>query len=213
MRVTTPQKWLMRCSFGLAIICQIQASKASQLNDGYFPGSVFPNQKMPGKVAANVLGSDLKPNMTKPKLTKNHGGENNQPKEEREGQVGQPDEDVLVVVDGWVREAHPGAQVNAGYMTLVNVNPEPVSLISAESKSFKSIEFHEMAMVDGMMEMRELAGVVIPANGRYVFRPGGKHLMLKKPFKRVVEGDQVEVKLTFSDGAIQILNLNVKKDL
>ncbi|MEE8525678.1 MAG: copper chaperone PCu(A)C, partial [Thermoanaerobaculia bacterium] len=71
----------------------------------------------------------------------------------------------VAIMNAWIREAHPDAPVNGGYMTLVNVGSEDVILVGLESPAFEKVELHEMAMVDGLMKMRELTEVVVPAGG------------------------------------------------
>ena len=55
-------------------------------------------------------------------------------------------------MNAWVRQTDPRAKVNAGYMTLINAGSDDVTLVKVESKSFKTVEVHEMASVDGMMQ-------------------------------------------------------------
>ncbi|PCK08197.1 MAG: electron transporter SenC [Alteromonadaceae bacterium] len=119
--------------------------------------------------------------------------------------------DVVAVMNAWVREAHPNATVNAGYMTLLNAGDDAVTVKSVTSPSFDRVEIHEMSMVDGMMEMRELKTLKIAGGGMVKLAPGGKHLMLKAPKKRVVDGDQVTLVLEFESGAKQTLLVKVKK--
>ncbi len=120
-----------------------------------------------------------------------------------------PAGDVVAIMNAWVREAHPNANVNAGYMTLVNVGPEEVRLVNVESGAFQSIEVHEMATVDGLMEMREVTDLVIPAHGQIHFEPGGKHLMLMGPREHVTTGQKIDMTLTFKSGRKQTLSVQV----
>ncbi|MEM7048171.1 MAG: copper chaperone PCu(A)C [Acidobacteriota bacterium] len=122
----------------------------------------------------------------------------------------EPAGDVVAIMNAWVREAHPEAPVNAGYLTLINVGSEDVTLIGLTSPSFGQVELHEMAKVDGLMKMRRLAQVVIPAGGQVRFEPGGQHLMLKEPTKAPVRGDAIEVTLTFLSGRSQKATLPVE---
>ena len=123
------------------------------------------------------------------------------------------DADVLEIKNAWVREAPPGASVNAGYMTLQNKGVKTLSIQSVQSSAFEKVEIHEMAMVDGMMEMRELEALPIAKGEQIIFEPGGKHLMLKNPKSRLKDGDVVDIILTFSDGRQQVLTVKVKKDI
>lgn len=118
-------------------------------------------------------------------------------------------DDVVAVMNSWVREANSGALANAGYMTLVNTGAEQVTLLKVESATFSNIEVHEMATVDGLMEMREITDLVIPAKGKIQFKPGGKHLMLMGPQTRLTAGQRVELQLIFKSGQKQTLSVEV----
>ena len=114
-----------------------------------------------------------------------------------------PAGDVVAIMNAWVKEAHPDAKVNAGYMTLVNVGADEVTLVKVESQAFEKVEVHEMAMVDGLMTMRELTDLSIPANGQVQFQPGGMHLMLMGPRENLTPGQVVDMTLTFKSGIKQ----------
>ncbi len=120
-----------------------------------------------------------------------------------------PSGDAVAIMNAWIREAHPDAPVNAGYMTLVNVGSEDVTLVKLESPAFEKVELHEMAMVDGLMKMRELTEVVVPAGGQARFEPGGSHLMLKGPERHLTEGQTVDLTLTFRSGREQTVSVRV----
>ncbi len=112
-------------------------------------------------------------------------------------------------MNAWIRQAHPDAAVNAGYMTLINVGSEDLTLVELESPAFDKVELREMAMVDGLMKMRELTEVVVPAGGQARFEPGGRHLMLKAPERHLVEGQTVDLTLTFRSGRKQTISVRV----
>ena len=117
--------------------------------------------------------------------------------------------DVVAVMNAWVREARPGGKTNAGYLTLVNVKQEPLVLAEVHCKAFKEVQIHEMARVDGLMKMRRLEELLIPAGGSVVLKPGGLHLMMMGAHERLIIGDTVEVTLTFGSGLTQTLSLVV----
>jgi len=120
-----------------------------------------------------------------------------------------PTGDVVAIMNAWVREAHSAAKVNAGYMTLVNASSEEVTLVKVESEAFENIEVHEMTSVDGLMEMREVTDLSIPAKGQIQFEPGGKHLMLMGPREHLATGQKVEMILTFESGKKQTVSVKV----
>ena len=117
--------------------------------------------------------------------------------------------DVVAIMNAWVREAHAAAKVNAGYMTLVNVDSEEVALVKVESEAFESIEVHEMVKVDGFMKMREVTDMVIPAQGQIQLAPGGKHLMMMGPREHLTTGQEVVMTLTFRSGKQQTVPVKV----
>lgn len=117
--------------------------------------------------------------------------------------------DTVAVMNAWIKEASEYSRMNAGYMTLLNVGEEEITLVKVESDAFDSVEVHEMAVIDGLMEMRELTDLVIPANARAQMAPGGKHLMMAGPRKPLHKGERVEVVLTFESGISQTVSLPV----
>ncbi len=125
------------------------------------------------------------------------------------GSQTEPAGDVVAIMNAWVREAHSDALVNAGYMTLINVGSKPVILSTVESEAFESIEMHETVQVDGLMEMRAVTDLVIPAMGQIHLQPGGKHLMLMGPRNHLAKGQTVAMTLVFQSGNKQALNMPV----
>jgi copper(I)-binding protein/cytochrome oxidase Cu insertion factor (SCO1/SenC/PrrC family) len=121
----------------------------------------------------------------------------------------QPAGDVVAIMNAWVREAHASAKVNAGYMTLLNAGSEQVTLVKVESGSYKNIEVHEMILVDGMMEMREVTNMIIPAKGQILLAPGGQHLMLMGPKQPLKTGQKINLTLTFKSGKKQTVSIQV----
>ncbi|WP_294644452.1 copper chaperone PCu(A)C [uncultured Aureimonas sp.] len=98
----------------------------------------------------------------------------------------------------WSRATPPGARTGAGYLALSNAGTTADRLVSAASPVAEKVEVHEMTIVDGVMNMKQVAGgIEIPAGGEARLAPGGFHLMLigiREPFK---QGALVPVTLTF----------------
>lgn len=67
----------------------------------------------------------------------------------------------------------------AAFMTIRNSGSEDDVLLGGKTDVANVVEVHEMADVDGVMEMRPLIdGLAIPAGGEATLRPGGYHIML-----------------------------------
>jgi copper(I)-binding protein len=122
------------------------------------------------------------------------------------------DEQVLVIRNAWIREAPPVAKVNGGYLTLENTGAEALSLMSIQSEAFEKIEVHEMTTVDGMMRMREIPQLLIPAGGQVTMQPGGKHLMLIGPRRRLSAGEVATLTLTFDSGQVLVVSVVVRNE-
>jgi copper(I)-binding protein len=91
----------------------------------------------------------------------------------------------IKVTQVWSREVPPASKVAGGFMTITNTGSEPDTLVGGSIVSAAAFEVHEMAMIDGIMKMRELKpGLVIPPGKTVVLRPGSFHVMfmdLKEP--------------------------------
>ena len=80
--------------------------------------------------------------------------------------------------DSWVRVSAPGVPVAAGYVLIVNSGSADDELLSASSPRAASVQIHETSMSEGMMRMREVDSVRVPARGRIALEPNGLHLMI-----------------------------------
>lgn len=105
----------------------------------------------------------------------------------------------------------PPTQPNTGaFMVLENTGKADRALVSAKSDVSKVVELHTHTMVDGMMRMREIERIDIPAGGRTELKPGGLHVMLIGLHKPLQEGQQVDITLVFDDGSQQTVQAAVR---
>jgi len=109
--------------------------------------------------------------------------------------VAAADSSRLQITDPWIRAAPPSASVMAGYLTLTNDSDTDIVIDRVESNDFGAIEIHEMSMHDGVMRMRRLATLRVPARGRVELKPGGQHLMMFRPQRTLEEGASSTVEL------------------
>lgn len=101
----------------------------------------------------------------------------------------------VAVTNAWVKTTVPGGRVSAAYMTIEA--SEAIKLIKVEAESAGIVEIHDMKMNDGVMEMKALDEIVIPADAPVTLKPGGMHVMLLKIKKPINKGDKVPLILTF----------------
>jgi copper(I)-binding protein len=105
-----------------------------------------------------------------------------------------------VVSSAYAHATVPGQRVGAAYMEIIS--PYSTVLKRIESGAAEYAEVHHMQMRDGVMRMRQIEELKIPAGKKVELVPGGVHLMLiqlKKPLK---PGEAVPLKMIFagSDG-------------
>ena len=117
----------------------------------------------------------------------------------------------VMVKDAWVREAPPNAKVLAAYMTIENHSNEEKVLTGATSPVFDKIEIHKTVHKGDMATMEEQKELAIATHGTVKMQPGGLHLMLYTPNKKLKAGDSVSFTLKFSDGSTSMVDAEVKK--
>lgn len=120
-------------------------------------------------------------------------------------------DDILDIDDAWVAEAPPVAPVMGGYMKINNETDKLISITSVSCPDFEKVEIHEMSMSGGMMKMREIEKLDVPANGKVELKPGGYHLMLIKPKQPFKKGDTLSVTLHTANGQSQAVKMEVKE--
>ena len=120
-------------------------------------------------------------------------------------------DEMLDIDDAWVAEAPPVAPVMGGYMKIENETGKLISITSASCPDFEKVEIHEMSMSGGMMKMRQIEKLDVPANGKVELQPGGYHLMLIKPKQAFKKGDTLTVTLHTADGYSQTVKMEVKE--
>lgn len=112
---------------------------------------------------------------------------------------------MLSVDDAYVRVVPPGQKNTGVFMTLHNPSDKVRSIISAESNSAEIVELHTHINEDGMMKMRRIEKIDIPAKGMTMLKPGGLHVMLIGLTEEIVEGNPVEITLVFANGERTVL--------
>lgn len=104
----------------------------------------------------------------------------------------------LTITEPAARATPPNAPVGGGFLTVTNTGQIDDRLVGAASEAAGHMEVHEMVMQGDVMKMRELAeGLPIPAGATVELRPGGYHLMFMALKHPLVEGETVDVVLTF----------------
>jgi copper(I)-binding protein len=96
----------------------------------------------------------------------------------------------------WVRAPAPGQVVAAAYMEIKSVSD--VALTQVSSDVAQICEIHSMTMDKGIMRMRMLPQLNIPAQQSVFLAPGKTHVMLIDLNHDLKLGEQVPITLTFT---------------
>jgi len=86
--------------------------------------------------------------------------------------------ETLTISHPWTRATAPSQKVGAVFMEISTIGDTTDRLIGVESPDAEIVQIHRHTMVDGVVRMRPVDGVDIPAKGEAVLKPGGLHIML-----------------------------------
>jgi copper(I)-binding protein len=103
----------------------------------------------------------------------------------------------ITVSHPWARATPGGVTIGAAYVEIKAKEGAADALISASSPAAGRVELHTHTMDDGVMKMRQIEKLAIPAGGSALLKPSGDHIMLfdlKAPIK---EGDLLPLTLVF----------------
>jgi periplasmic copper chaperone A len=107
----------------------------------------------------------------------------------------------IEVSGAWTRATAPG-QEQAG-VDLSITSKQAAALVGVSSPAAGSAELHSMTDEDGMMRMREVKSIELPAGKRVDLGASGYHLMLNELKAPLKEGDSVPLVLSIKVGAQQ----------
>lgn len=97
------------------------------------------------------------------------------------------------VTHAWARGTVPAQKATGLFLQLQS--KDAARLIGGSTPAAGRVEIHEMAMEDGVMKMRQINALDLPAGKTVELKPGGYHLMLmdlKSPLK---QGDSLTLSL------------------
>jgi len=121
--------------------------------------------------------------------------------------------DAVVVHEPYVRLAPPNAQATGAFMVLKNTGAREVKLVKADNPASQLTELHNHINDNGVMRMRQVPEIVIPAKGEAVLKPGSLHVMMINMKAPLSEGQVVPITLTFDDGSSKQVEVKVVKTM
>ncbi len=117
--------------------------------------------------------------------------------------------DQVEVHEPYVRLAPPNAPATGAFMVIRNIGDTPVKVVKAENPTSNLTELHNHINDQGVMRMRQVPSIDIPAKGQAELKPGGLHVMLIDMKAPLTEGQIVPITLGFDDGSSKQVDAKV----
>jgi copper(I)-binding protein len=109
----------------------------------------------------------------------------------------------LVIESPWARASV--TRTGAAYLTVRNGGDEDDRLIGLSTEVADRAKLHASVVQDGVMRMRPVDAVEVPAHGEAALEPGGLHVMLIGLKAPLEEGGSFALTLTFEDaGEVEV---------
>src|SRR5690606_10629283 len=110
---------------------------------------------------------------------------------------------TVQITHAYANQPPEGATVAAAYLDITTSHGDV--LLAASSAAAGEVQIHSNELVDGVMSMRPLPQVELPAGETVHFEPGGKHFMLLSLPHPLTAGSELSLTLQFERaGALEV---------
>ncbi len=116
----------------------------------------------------------------------------------------------IAVEAAWARASMGMGRAGAAFLTLRNQGDTDDRLIAAESDVSEVAELHTHTMDGGVMRMRQVEAIAVPAGGTAVLEPGGDHVMLMGLAAPLKTGESFALTLIFETAGSVTLEVPVR---
>ena len=113
------------------------------------------------------------------------------------------------IKEAWARATPGGTQTGAAYVTFQS--PTGDRLTGASTPVAKMAELHSMTMDNGVMKMRQVDGIDLPAGQAVTLKPNGYHIMLMDLAQPLKEGQTFPLTLSFAKAGSENVTVTVEK--
>lgn len=90
--------------------------------------------------------------------------------------------------------------MQAGYVSISNPCKTALEITGVSSPVWQDISLHSTQVVNGVSKMRALPVLKIAAGSKVQMAPGGSHIMLMDPKRKLKVGESVELTFKLRDG-------------
>jgi copper(I)-binding protein len=116
----------------------------------------------------------------------------------------------LRVTGAWARPSMPERPMSAAYGVIENPGTAAVVLTGVRCNATPNAQIHESFEENGMMRMRHIPELTVPAGGRVELRPGGHHIMLMMLPSPLAAGGRVTCELLAGERVVGRLEAEVR---
>ncbi len=114
----------------------------------------------------------------------------------------------VTIKEPWVRSTVPGQSATGAFMQLTA--RQDTKLIAVRSPVAGIVEVHEMLVDKGIMKMRSVDKLLLPAGKTVELRSGGYHVMMMDLKRQIKTGDEVPLTIEFESSQGQRVTVDVK---
>lgn len=107
----------------------------------------------------------------------------------------------ITINNARIHEGPPAQTILGGYMSINNQGADDEQIQSISSELFERIEIHKTIIQNGLAKMEMQKELTINKNAVLQLKPGGQHLMLINPLRRIKAGDSIILQFTLQDGS------------
>jgi len=126
--------------------------------------------------------------------------------------ISEPTFSSSLMIEGAFARASSGHGKNsAAYLSIHNHSPNDDYLIEAKTNVAAMTSIHNHINDKGIIKMRAVQQIAIPANDNIKLQPGGFHIMLMGLKKPLLEGDKFDLTLVFKKAGNVLCTVRVKK--
>jgi copper(I)-binding protein len=113
------------------------------------------------------------------------------------------------IKNAWARATPGGATTAAVYLTIVSATLD--RLIGVSTAVAQQAELHSMTMEGGVMKMRQVDSIDLPAGEAVTLKPGGYHIMLSGLAQPLKVGQTFAMTLSFEQAGPREVTVKVEK--
>ena len=110
----------------------------------------------------------------------------------------------------WAKASIGQAKAGAAYLVLVNDGDAADRLVAVKADVSELVELHTHTMEDGVMRMRAVPAIDVPAGATTELKPGGLHIMLLNLKAPLVEGESFPATLVFENAGEVVVEVAIE---